>query len=102
VPTPEAVATPTPAPITGAVQPAPAPVVQRQPTPQPAAAPGPVNVNTADRETLMTLPGIGEVLADRIIQHRQTHGPFRRVEDLTAVSRIGERTAERLRPLVTF
>jgi competence protein ComEA len=71
-------------------------------SPPPAGPLGLVNVNTAAREELMTLPGIGEVLAQRILDHRAAHGPFRRPEDLLAIPRIGERTLERLRPLITF
>ena len=52
---------------------------------------GPVNVNTADLKTLMTLPGIGEVLAQRIIDYRQTHGNFQHLEELTNVSGIGQK-----------
>lgn len=60
-----------------------------------------VNVNTADATTLESLPGIGEVLAQRIIDHREAHGPFTSVDDLVGVSGIGEVTLEELRPLVT-
>lgn len=60
-----------------------------------------VNVNMADAATLDTLPGIGEVLAQRIIDHREAHGPFASVDDLISVSGIGEVTLEELRPLVT-
>ncbi|HUG88715.1 MAG TPA: helix-hairpin-helix domain-containing protein, partial [Actinomycetota bacterium] len=60
-----------------------------------------VNVNTADATALDSLPGIGEVLAQRIIDHREAHGPFTSVDELVAVSGIGEVTLEELRPLVT-
>lgn len=60
-----------------------------------------VNVNTADATALDSLPGIGEVLAQRIIDHREAHGPFGSVDDLISVSGIGEVTLEELRPLVT-
>ena len=55
---------------------------------------GPVNVNTADLATLMTLPGIGEVLAQRIIDYRQAHGNFQHLEELTNVSGIGQKRLE--------
>ncbi len=60
-----------------------------------------MNLNTADAALLDTLPGIGEVLAARIIEHRERHGPFRSVDDLVNVSGIGEVTLEDLRDLVT-
>jgi len=55
-----------------------------------------VNINTAARDELMLLPGIGEVMAIRIIEGR----PFKRVEDLTKVSGIGEGTLKKLRDSV--
>src|SRR5262249_54737015 len=54
------------------------------------AAPGtvPININTASAATLDTLPGIGPVLAGRIVTYRETHGPFRSVDELAAVDGI--------------
>ncbi len=60
-----------------------------------------VNVNTATAAELEALPGIGEVLAQRIIDHRTEHGPFASVEDLLDVSGIGEAILEDIRDLVT-
>ena len=48
-----------------------------------------VNINKASPEELTRLPGIGEVLAERIISYRNTKGPFRRIEDITGVKGIG-------------
>lgn len=67
-----------------------------------AAAVGTVNINTADRETLQTLPGIGEKRAEDIIAYREAHGPFLRVSDLTRVKGIGAGILEELRPFVTI
>lgn len=61
----------------------------------------PVNINRATASELRQLPGIGPVTADRIVAHREQHGPFRAPEDLIQVSGIGPRTLERLAPLVT-
>ena len=60
-----------------------------------------LDLNRAGVEELDALPGIGPVLARRIVEHRQLHGPFRRPEDLLAVRGIGARLFERLRPRVT-
>ncbi|WP_432061285.1 helix-hairpin-helix domain-containing protein [Streptomyces sp. S1] len=64
-------------------------------------APGtPVSLNTATVEQLDTLPGVGPVLAQHIIDHRTEHGGFRSVGELREVSGIGERRFADLEPLV--
>lgn len=65
-------------------------------------APGPVNVNRASAAELERLPGVGPVLAARIVEFRSRRGAFRGPEDLLSVSGIGPATLERLRPLVRF
>ncbi|MDD2555657.1 MAG: ComEA family DNA-binding protein [Syntrophaceticus sp.] len=62
---------------------------------------GKININTASLEELDTLPGIGPAIAQRIIDHRTTHGPFRSSEDLQKVSGIGEKRYEQLKGLIT-
>ncbi len=58
--------------------------------PQPAAGESPLDLNRASAVELMRLPGIGEVLAARIVEYRDEHGPFRRVADLAKVEGIGK------------
>jgi competence protein ComEA len=71
------------------------------PTPRGAASET-VDINSASKESLETLPGIGPVLADRIIAYRQANGPFFTLDDLLAVKGIGEATLEKLRPWITL
>lgn len=54
-----------------------------------AKAQGLININTADKATLMTLSGIGEVLAGRIIAYREEHGAFSHIDEITRVEGIG-------------
>jgi len=58
--------------------------------------PGRVDLNGADAAALTALPGIGPVLAERIVAHRERHGPFAAVGELAAVRGIGPRLIERL------
>lgn len=59
-----------------------------------------VAVNRAGPEELQRLPGIGPVLAERIVAYRRRNGPFQAVEDLLGVSGIGPKVLEQLRPYV--
>lgn len=61
-----------------------------------------INLNTASAQELTSLPGIGEVLAARIIAYREKHGPFQTLDDLTRVSGIGSKVVEEIRDLVTL
>lgn len=61
----------------------------------------PVNINTADADTLTALPGIGQVLAERILAYRRQNGPFRAVEEIMKVEGIGEKKAEAILDLIT-
>lgn len=67
----------------------------------PASSDAPVNLNTADLATLETLPGVGPVLAQRIMDWREEHGQFVAVEELGEVSGIGDKTYAQLAPKVT-
>jgi competence protein ComEA len=67
-----------------------------------AGAPtAPVNLNTATLEQLDTLDGVGPGIAQRILDYRQQHGGFRRVEELGEVPGIGDKRLATLRALVT-
>lgn len=72
----------------------------------PAGSPGtgapaqPLDLNTATAEQFDTLPGVGPVLAQRIVEYRTQHGGFRSVEQLQDVSGIGTRRYAELKPLV--
>lgn len=72
----------------------------RRPGTLPGEAAAPVDLNQAGLAELDALPGIGPVLAGRILQHRNANGPFREPEDLLAVPGIGPRLFERLRPRI--
>ncbi len=71
-----------------------------RPGPVPGEAAPAVDLNQAGLAELDALPGIGPVLAGRILEHRNAHGPFREPEDLLAVPGIGPRLLERLRPRI--
>jgi competence protein ComEA len=62
---------------------------------------GRVNINTASLTELMTLDGVGRKLAEKIVEHRQTHGPFRKPEDLRRVEGVGAALWEKNRARIT-
>ena len=61
-----------------------------------------IDLNRATAADLELLPGVGPTLARRIVDHRSARGPFGRAEDLLQVQGIGQRTLERLAPLIAF
>ncbi len=65
------------------------------------AVASPVNLNTGDRAELQQVPGIGPGMAERILGHRQAHGPFASVEELQHVPGVGDKTLDKLRPFLT-
>lgn len=60
-----------------------------------------ININTATREELEKLPGIGETLAARIIEHREKYGRFRRTEHLLMVRGISEQRLSAISKFLT-
>lgn len=70
--------------------------------PEPVEKTVSVNLNTADANQLETLPGIGPVTAQKIIEYRESVGAFQSKEELMQVDGIGEKTFESLQNLVTI
>ncbi|MEA1871832.1 MAG: ComEA family DNA-binding protein [Chloroflexota bacterium] len=64
-------------------------------------SPQKIDINRADPWLLEALPGIGEVLAQRIVDYRSENGPFKRIEDLLKVSGIGPATFEKIKGYIT-
>jgi competence protein ComEA len=89
-------AAPSAAPVAATAMPAPAAGPRRK-SPPPSS---PVDLACANAAELDALPGIGPVLAARIVEHRRLHGAFRTVDELLAVRGVGPRLLERLRPYV--
>jgi len=59
-----------------------------------------LDINRATREELMTLPGIGPVLAGRIVSYREEKGPFTDISEVKEVNGIGQKRFERIEPWV--
>ena len=66
-------------------------------TPMPSDEEGKLDVNSATREQLMEVPGIGPATADNILKKRDELGEFKTIEDLLEVDRIGDKTLEKLK-----
>ncbi len=60
-----------------------------------------IDLNTATRSQLDGLPGIGPVIAERILELREKSGPFKRIEDLMNIRGIGEKKFLKLKDLIT-
>ncbi len=78
------------------------PAIPTQVTSAPTEAPAqavtfPIPLNTATREELIALPGIGEALSARIIAFREQYGPFESLEELTLVAGIGDKLLAKIR-----
>ena len=87
-----ATAGPPPSPVAAAVPTAPVTVA--------AAVDAKVNINTADVKELMKLSGVGRSLAEKIVQYRDAHGPFKKATDLRKVEGVGDGLWEKNRARV--
>ena len=79
---------------------APASGITARPQASARAAAGTLDLNGATEREFESLPGIGPVLAERIAEYRQTHGPFQDIEQLRQVKGIGKKKFDRIRSLV--
>ncbi|MBI3495138.1 helix-hairpin-helix domain-containing protein, partial [Candidatus Berkelbacteria bacterium] len=61
-----------------------------------------VNINTASAAQLDALPGIGPVLAKRIVDYRSANGPFKTIQDVKNVKGIGDKTFEKFKDQITI
>jgi len=62
----------------------------------------PVNINTADVKELMKLEGVGRRVAEKIVEYRDTHGPFKKPEELRKVEGVGSGLWERNRARIVI
>jgi len=62
---------------------------------------GKVNINSASAQQLTALPGVGEKLAERIVEYRQKAGGFKSVQELMNVKGVGEKSFSKLQPYLT-
>ena len=67
---------------------------------EPLTSSGPINLNTATSAELEQLPGIGPSIAQKVIDYRQTNGPFTAIEEIQNVSGIGPAKFEQIKDQV--
>jgi len=60
-----------------------------------------ININKASIEELATLKKIGPKIAERIVQYREEHGDFKKIDDITNVKGVGEKTFEMIKEMIS-
>ena len=68
----------------------------------PLLKPAKININNATREKLKIIPGIGEVIAQRIIAQRESQGLFKRIEDLEKVKGISKKKLDIIKEYIVL
>jgi len=63
---------------------------------------GKININRASIDELMNIEGIGQVYAGRIVEYRESHGPFEQIEGIMEVKGIGQKTFDSIKDLITI
>jgi len=79
-----------------------APPAHPEANPAPMAASVPININTADVKELMKLEGVGRRVAEKIVEYRDSHGPFKKPEELRKVEGIGSGLWEKNRTRIVI
>ena len=67
-----------------------------------SSSPGKININSATKEELMTIPGIGEAKAESIIKYRNEHGNFQKIEEIKEVNGIGDGVFAKIKENITI
>src|SRR3989344_3090378 len=83
----------------------PSPSISLGPSPSATTTPeqsGKINTNTADKQELEKITGVGPVIAQRIIDYRNKNGPFQTIEDIKKVNGIGDKTFEKMKNEITI
>jgi len=78
-----------------------APAGSKETVGAPRGGDGKININSASQAELTDLPGIGNVIAGRIVDYRTQNGAFSKIDDLTNISGIGEKRFEAIKDRIT-